>query len=931
MKNFKYLILASFCTTSLFANCTYNLDVNFDFPNKQIDVKANISSDKTIQLDNKDFNINDKKFTKESNEIYFSYTKEMPKLNEKYIYMLNQWYPNINQQCTFDITTNLDEEYKKIYENTNKPIDKFTFIASKEFKVSTKLYNNIKLQTFFLREDEQLVNRYFDKTIEYIKLYEEKIAKFPFNEFKVVENIYQTGYSMPTFTLIGSRLLNKDYILNQSLGHEILHQYFCNSIFIDYEKGNWAEGLTTFLADDYYRKLSNEDIENRKIVLNQYETFINEKNETAVNKFRYRFDKPSSMIGYNKLSFIFHMLENKIGEDELNFIIKKLYAEYKFKKLSMQELSSFIDENTKIDLKEFFNQWLNKKGIIDFEVIKPNTYYNMNGFNLEFTINQDSKNFFKFDLPIKIKTSEKTYTEVIPITKANQKIELNFANEVYEVTIDEKYDLFRKLSKNEQFLTIANLMEEKDIIAVVNQNDLQKYKNIKRVLPNIKLITSEKLKFKDLKDKSVLFLDWSNDLINYFYPNLGLDRDSSYLEVKSHIYDKNKIMAILNFGEYKSRYLMMLKHFSKYSKIVFNKDETIKVTNTTQNGIKILLNKPTTLSKIEKKKTIDEIYKDLDDKKIIYVGESHDRFDHHMNQLNVIKSLYKNNKNIAIAMEMFQKPFQKHLDEYIEGKTSLNEFLKASEYYKRWRYNFNLYKPIIDFAKENKIPLVAINIDREINKQVSKDSILSLNEEQRKIAPKEIDQSNFEYKNVLEKTFSVHIPIKNKSKMSLDKFYQSQLIWDEAMAENIDNYINENPDKTVVVLAGSGHIENHHGIVSRVFRRNQLPFQVIVTNPHKTEIGDIVLINKTKTNLPKEKKIGVALQSNDNLTVIRTVVHSFGKKIGIKAKDKIVKLNGEEVKTISDIKRVLYLLKDIDKLTVTVKRKDELIELKNDM
>ena len=739
-------------------------------------------------------------------------------------------------------------------------------------------YNNISIKTYFLKNNESLVKKYIEKTIEYIKLYEKRIGKYPYNEFKIVENIYQTGYSMPTFTLIGSRLLEKDYILNQSLGHEILHQYFGNSVFNDFDKGNWVEGLTTYLADDYYKKLNNTDVKNRKVVLNQYENFVTQHNDFPIKDFKYIYDKPSSLVGYSKLAFIFHMLEKKIGEEEFSKLIKKFYKSNKFKEANLTDVAAFFEQNTQIDLKDFFIQWSNKKGLIDFKIENLNSYYDKNGFWLEFDVMQNEKNFFKFDLPLEINTYENKINKIVPISEYMQTVKLKLTSEVLDLTIDKNYDLFRNLSKKEKFPAISSLMTDKNLIAIINKNDSKKYQHINKIFPKAKIIYSEDIKFKDLKDNSVVFIGHNNTLLSQFYPKIDVDKNNSYLLVKPHVYNNKKVMSLLNFGEYKSRYLMMLKHFSQYSNIILSKNETSKIIDESDDGIKIEINKKPIISKIQKKDTLDNVYEELKDKRIIYVGESHTNFEHHLNQLRVIKALHQNGKKISIAMEMFQVPFQKDLDAYIAGETSLEEFLKNTQYYKRWKFDYNLYKPIIDYAKENKIPLVAINIDRTINKQVSKKGLLSLDIKQKEIIPKEIDQSNLEYKRNLEKIYKSHIPVHGKSKMNFDFFYQSQLIWDEIMAQNIDTYINKNPDTTVVVVAGSGHIEKHHGIVSRVFRRNSLPYQVIINNPHASKIGDIVLLNKTKTNLPKEKKVGVALENEEDLTVIKVIENSYSNK-----------------------------------------------------
>lgn len=949
---FRILFSALFLTSFLSAKCTYNLNINFDFQKQSIKVNANIyDKEKSLQLHINNFEIQDKQKLQQTldegvNKASFSYDKALSDLNKNYIYLLNNWYPKLQSTCQYTITTNLPTSYKTVFENTTKQIDNVTFIASKEFIIKSKIYNNIEIKTYFLQDNEELSQKYLNKTIEYIKLYEKKIAAFPYKEFKIVENIHQTGYSMPTFTLIGSRLLTKSYILNQSLGHEILHQYFGNSIFNDFKKGNWVEGLTTYLADDYYKKEQGSDINSRKSILNEYENFVNDKNEFAIKDFEHRFDKRSQLIGYSKLSFVFHMLEKKIGSQKFEQLIKDFYSIYKFEEVNIQKLAEFFDNNTQLELKAFFDQWLNKKGQISFNIENVSNYYDKNGFWLSFDLVQDEKNFFKFDLPVSVTTYDKQIQRTVAITKAKQHINLNFTSEILSVNIDKNIDLFRKLSKEEKILSISSLMTQKDLIAVVNKSDIKKYENIKRIFPTAKIIHSNELKFNDLKQNSVVFLDFDNELLASFYPNININKQSSYLVVKHHIYNDSKHMAILNFGEYKSQYLMMLKYYSKYSEIILGKDEIVKNIYPSKDGISMALNKIPMLAKIEKKQSIKKIFDEIKDKRVVYVGESHDNFAHHLNQLRVIKSLHENGKKVAIAMEMFQAPFQKDLDEYTAGKTSLEEFLKNTQYYKRWKFDYNLYKPIIDYAKQNALKIVALNIDRTITKKVSKEGLFSLSLEQKRIAPKQIDQSNLNYKQSLENIFKEHSPKNSKNlnskndktkteikkytmpKINQDYFYQSQLIWDEIMAQNIDEYLKDRDDVTLVVIAGSGHIKEHHGIPSRVFRRNKLPYQVIINDIPTSIVGDIVLLNKTKTAIPAQPKLGVYLKNADELISVDIVEKSFASKIGIKKDDVIIELDGKKVNTLYDLKRVLYFIEDLNKTVVKIKREGKIKELK---
>ena len=393
-------------------------------------------------------------------------------------------------------------------------------------------------------------------------------------------------------------------------------------------------------------------------------------------------------------------------------------------------------------------------------------------------------------------------------------------------------------------------------------------------------------------------------------------------------------MAVLHFADDKSRKLKHLKYYSKYRELNFSKNSREKKLPLSDNGIRFELNKTALGVKIQKEQGIDDLYEQIKDKRIIYVSESHDDFNHHLNQLRVIKMLHENGKKVVIAMEMFQKPFQKDLDLYIQGKSSLEDFLKNTQYYERWKFDYNLYKPIIDYAKNNGIKILAINIDRKITSQVYKKGLFSLTKEQRNLLPKSIDQSNFKYQKELNSIFSRHLPKKKVKQTSLpqpsskahkkmqvnpDFFYQSQLIWDEIMAENIDNFLQANKNVSLVVLAGSGHIQNHDGIPSRVYRRNSLAYSVILNEVMGKE-GDIVLSNSTKSEIVKAKKLGVFLKSGQKLIVTKSKKGSISEAIGLQKDDLIQELNGHEVNKLSDLKRVLYLLDSFENLYVKVLR-----------
>ncbi|MEW8395219.1 MAG: M1 family peptidase, partial [Candidatus Thiodiazotropha sp.] len=107
----------------------------------------------------------------------------------------------------------------------------------------------IEAQVFLRQRDEATAERYLQATERYLKLYQSLIGPYPYAKFALVENFWESGYGMPSFTLLGPRVLRLPFILHTSYPHEILHNWWGNSVYIDYQRGNGSEGLTSYLAD----------------------------------------------------------------------------------------------------------------------------------------------------------------------------------------------------------------------------------------------------------------------------------------------------------------------------------------------------------------------------------------------------------------------------------------------------------------------------------------------------------------------------------------------------------------------------------------------------------------------------------------------------------------------------------------------------------
>ncbi len=230
---------------------------------------------------------------------------------------------------------------------------------------------------------------------------------------------------------------------------------------------------------------------------------------------------------------------------------------------------------------------------------------------------------------------------------------------------------------------------------------------------------------------------------------------------------------------------------------------------------------PTAKPQPQQTYTNKEILQQLVKAKVVYLGETHDSAEDHQAQLKIIREMQRQNRKIAIAMEMFQRPFQSAIDNYLAGKLTQEQLVEQTEYDRRWRFPWESYAPILRFAKENQLPVLALNTPSEVTRKVASQGLESLTAEEKKHIPpiSEIRTDNAEYRQLLLEVYQQHQKAGQGNSTAFERFLQAQVLWDETMAEKIAEFVKANPDYQVVVLAGKGHIIYGYGIPSRVERR----------------------------------------------------------------------------------------------------------------
>lgn len=861
-------------------------------------------------------------------------------INERGMFLTNTWYPSPEGLFTHRLSALVPKDFTALSEAETivvderaegklfsfffpHPVNGVNFIAGR-YAVRTDIHNGIELYAYFFPEDIGLADTYIEYTKKYLSLYEGMIGKFPFKRFSVVENFLQTGYSMPTYTLLGQDVVRLPFIVKTSLGHEILHQWFGNLVYIDYEKGNWAEGLTTYLSDHLYEEQEGRGWQYRKQIMTDYDSYVSPEEEITLRDFRTRTDFASRAVGYGKGAMVFHMLRGLVGEDLFYRSLRELVETKQFQEASWGDIETAFEKIAGMELGWFFKQWVDGKGSPLFEVMDttrgPKGLHSLVSFDI---IQKGQK--YSLDVPVSVKAERGETGQILKVRDTRQSFEISVDGNPERLAIDENYDLFRSLSKDETPPVIAKILSEQEgllALPVEGKDDLYRgavefFKGRGYAAKRLKEIKDE-----DIKTASVVVLDHENPLLKRLFGKTDAPSNGLSITVRKNPLNTSKVIAIVDTDsrDEVEASLGKITHFGKYSLLLFREGRNSeKKIAESDRGWSIPLKENVTGFQVATALTLNDIIEKVSGKRIVYVGEEHDRYEDHMAELELIRGLFKKNPRIAIGMEMFQRPFQKALDDYIEGSIEEPEFLKSSEYFKRWGFDYNHYKNILRFARDEKIPVIALNIRQEIVSKVSRSGIDSLTEDEKKELPDAMDMTDEAYRERLRAIFERHEGAESKN---FDNFYQSQVIWDEIMSQSIDDYLKKNPDRQIVVIAGGGHLAFGSGIPRRTFRRNGLDYALTLNDTSgEPGIADFVLFPKSLDIVHAPKLMALLKEEDTRVKITAFPEKSVSEKAGLRSGDTILSLDGKKITSVDDIQIFLFYKKTGETIKVKVLRR----------
>jgi hypothetical protein len=308
------------------------------------------------------------------------------------------------------------------------------------------------VQTFLRADDPALADTFLDAGERYLAMYDALLGRYPYAKFAVVENFWETGYGMPSFTLLGPKVIRLPFLVHSSYPHEILHSWWGNGVFVDASRGNWAEGLTAYLADHLVQEQRGQGAEHRRTSLQRFADYVAAQADFPVREFRARHGDVTQAVGYDKVLMLFHMLRQRLGDERFVAGLRRLYAEHRFRAASFGDVERAMSAAAGEDLAAWLAQWIERPGAPALRLEGAAAAGRGGSFAVELTLAQAQDGApFELDVPVAITLAgaDEALRRSVRMTGRRQRFALDVPGRPLRVDVDPEFDVFRRLDPGE--------------------------------------------------------------------------------------------------------------------------------------------------------------------------------------------------------------------------------------------------------------------------------------------------------------------------------------------------------------------------------------------------------------------------------------------------------------------------------------------------
>jgi aminopeptidase N len=453
-------------------------------------------------------------------------------------------------------------------------------------------------QVYLRNPDPELAQRYLDATADYLAFYSDLIGPYPYAKFALVENFWETGYGMPSFTLLGSQVIRLPFILTSSYPHEILHNWWGNSVFIDYGTGNWSEGLTAYLADHLLKEREGQGAAYRRDSLQAYADYVGAGEDFPLKAFQGRHGSASQAIGYGKSLMLFHMLRRDLGDAAFRAGLQGFYRDQAFRTAGYDQLRLAFEQASGRDLQGFFEAWTQRAGAPELALTGVILEPAASGFQLQGRVEQTQPPLSPFPLtvPLLVHTQDGGMIQRrIPLDGRAANFMIELAAPPLRLALDPDFDLFRRLAPGENPPSLSSLFGAAQGLIILPAAEaealangyLQLAESWTRDAPGWGLVRDDEIE-RLPEDRPVWLLGWRNRFVTALTAQpFGLDPEAHRLGVAGQMLAGDDLSLAL-VREVAGRPLGLiattnpaalpglarkLPHYGKYGYLAFTGDE----------------------------------------------------------------------------------------------------------------------------------------------------------------------------------------------------------------------------------------------------------------------------------------------------------------------------------------------------------------------
>lgn len=303
---------------------------------------------------------------------------------------------------------------------------------------------------------------------------------------------------------------------------------------------------------------------------------------------------------------------------------------------------------------------------------------------------------------------------------------------------------------------------------------------------------------------------------------------------------------------------------------------------------------------------------------VVLLGEQHDDMDHHRWQLQTLATLHTLRPTMVIGFEMFPRRVQPVLDRWVAGELTEAEFLQQAEWGKVWSMPAELYLPLFHFARLNRIPMLALNIDAELTRRIADKGWDGVPEGEREGVGRPAAALPA-YEDFLFEIHSQHAHMRMhgkdkarpaRSDAAFRNFVESQLAWDRAMAEALvagraRHAAADGSLPLVVGIMGNGHVRHGHGVAHQLVALGEPSVGQLMPVEAATPCAElpagladaVFAVPALRQPPPPPPRLGVGLEDAEGgVRIAELTPGSLAERTGLRRGDLITEAAGVPVK-----------------------------------